>query len=130
MLRRILLLVLLAGCGGEEHRVDDAETIRDVGLEEAAELFKDAGVGVLDLRTPREFQEGHIPHALNIDFLNSDFAKRLRELDRDRPYLIHCASGNRSTRALPLFGELGFKKVYHLKTGIRGWIGAGYPIAR
>ena len=58
-------------------------------------------VVVLDVRTPKEFKEGHIPGATNIDFTTPDFEKRIGKLDKSKTYLVHCASGGRSrTRAL------------------------------
>lgn len=130
MWRWMCLLVLVIACDGQERQVDVVGSVREIGIEQAAELLKDAEIEVLDLRTPREFAAGHMIGARNIDFNNPGFREYLEALDRERPYLIHCASGNRSSRALPLFDELKFKKVYHLRRGLRGWVEAGYPAER
>ena len=130
MLRWICLLALFVACGQQKQEPTDASSVREVGLEAAAELLKDAEVGVLDLRTPREFATGHMIGARNVDFNDPRFREVLQGLDREQSYLVHCASGNRSTRALSVFGELGFKKIYHLRRGLRGWVAAGYPVER
>ena len=102
---------------------------QDVGAAEAAGLLQeDKGITVLDIRTPAEFGRGHIAGAENIDFRAADFKAALGRLERDRAYLLHCASGNRSGRALPVLKELGFSHVYHLNTGFKGWVAAGLAV--
>lgn len=82
---------------------------------------------VLDVRSPAEFAEGHIAGAKNLDFNGGKFAEELGALDRNQPYLVHCAAGGRSTRSLEIFKQLGFKSVIHLDGGINAWNAAGQP---
>ena len=124
VLRYLCLMLLLNGCDSEQGAVCD------ISIEEAAELLKNPEVIVLDLRTPREFAGGHLVGARNVDFNDPGFGENLAGLDRRRSYVVHCASGSRSGRALPLFGELGFEKINHLRPGFRGWVAAGYPVER
>ena len=103
--------------------------IRGIDVQEAAILLEqDEKVVVLDIRTPQEFQQGHIAGTENVDFRSPEFRKKIEELGRDKPYLVHCASGGRSTRSLSVFEELQFKQMYHLEAGINGWIAAGQPV--
>ncbi len=95
--------------------------------EQAAKLVAEGKVVVLDIRTPAEYQAQRIAGATNLDFRAPDFEQRLGTLDRNAPYLLHCASGNRSTRSLPIFEKLGFQSITHLDGGIRAWITAGKP---
>ena len=81
---------------------------------------------VLDIRTPDEFNAGHIDGAVLIDYYGTDFADKLNVLDKNKTYLVYCRSGNRSRSALPLFEKLGFSKVYEIEHGIKSWIKAGY----
>ena len=78
---------------------------------------------VLDIRTPGEFNEKHIKGALNIDFSAPEFADKLNRVEKNRPVLLYCRSGNRSGKSLAAFQKLGFKKIYHLNNGIVG----GWP---
>ena len=100
--------------------VDDAEAL----------LKKDAAVVVLDIRTPEEFQAGHIKGAVNIDFTEPTFDAELAKLDRNKTYLMHCASGGRSSQAEEQFGSLKFTSVLHLKAGFNGWKKAGKPVVK
>lgn len=93
-------------------------------------LAKDSSVVVLDVRTPQEYQAGHLHGARNVNFLSESFVKELEKLPRDRPYLVHCRSGGRSTRALAVFEKLGFRKVFHLDGGILAWQKAGLPLEK
>ncbi len=108
-----------------------AEAVKHVDVKGAAKLMQDKkDVVVLDIRRDVEFEEGHIDGAKNIDFYSKDFAESLKTLDRDKAYLVHCASGGRSTKSLATFKALGFKQVYHLDGGFNAWKEAGKPVAK
>lgn len=101
-----------------------------VSPEEVAKLIADKKATVLDIRTPEEFSAGHIPGAVNIDFMEDDFAKKVAALDKSKTYVVHCGAGSRSGKAMPLFDETGFKSVLHLQQGFKGWEAAGKPVEK
>ena len=76
---------------------------------------------IIDVRTKEEYDREHFPKAKLINFFGSDFEKKLKGLDKDKAYLLHCQSGGRSRGALKKMRELGFKEVYHLDAGILSW---------
>jgi rhodanese-related sulfurtransferase len=88
------------------------------------------GFVLLDVRTPKEYNQGHIPGAKLLDFHQRDFTKRLKTLDRDKTYLVYCRSGNRSGRTLALMEKLGFQRVAHLAGGIIAWQRKGYALVK
>ena len=104
--------------------------VTHVQAKEAAKLVEKGGVTVLDLRTQKEFTTSHIPGATNIDCQADNFAAQLEKLDREKPYLIHCGAGRRSTNSLPQFEKLGFKHVIHLDGGLKGWEAAKQPVTK
>jgi rhodanese-related sulfurtransferase len=104
--------------------------VKHVGPNEAQKLIADKKVIVLDLRTPGEFKNEHIAGATNIDFLASDFETRIDQLDTNRCYLVHCASGGRSTHSLPVLHKHHFELLYHLDGGIKAWEKAGLPVEK
>ena len=80
---------------------------------------------IIDVRTKEEYDREHFPKAKLINFFGSDFEKKLKGLDKDKAYLLHCQSGGRSRGALKKMRELGFKEVYHLDGGILAWKKSG-----
>lgn len=68
----------------------------------------DAGTIVIDVRTPAEFDSGHLEGAINIDVQGADFAVRIAELDPAGSYFVYCRSGNRSGQAIERMAALGF----------------------
>jgi phage shock protein E len=105
-----------------------SDSVHHVDAREAQKLMTDKGVVVLDIRTPQEFNQGRIAGAKNIDFLAPDFEQRIDTLDKSKSYLVHCASGGRSTHSLALFKKHSFQSVYHLDGGIKAWQKAGLPV--
>jgi rhodanese-related sulfurtransferase len=100
----------------------------------ASELIEkhrgDSSFVILDIRTPGEYQSGHIENSIMIDFYSKTFAEEVNRLDKEKIYIVHCRSGNRSTRSMALFKELKFQKIYHLSTGINGWNSEGLPLVK
>lgn len=85
---------------------------------------------LLDVRTKKEYRDGHIPGSILIDFNADDFDKELAKLDKNKTYLVHCAAGGRSARACKKMDQLGFKKVYNLQGGMGAWEKAGKPVQK
>lgn len=69
---------------------------------------------LLDVRTPEEYAEGHLPGALNMDVLNKNFRDQVSILGRDDNYKVYCKSGRRATQAVTIMKELGFKNLTNL----------------
>lgn len=82
----------------------------------------------LDVRTPGEYAEGHIPGAINIPL--QSLAGRLNEVPKDKRLYVYCRSGNRSTKASKLLAQSGFTQVENFKASMNGWYSANYPIEK
>jgi rubrerythrin len=74
---------------------------------------------LLDVRQPKEYEQGHMPGAKLIPI--GDLERRLAELDRDTPIIVYCATGGRSRIAAQMLAGKGFGKVYNLSGGIKAW---------
>jgi len=83
---------------------------------------------LLDVRTAKEFQDGHIPSATLLPI--AELPKRLKELpsDKTQPILVYCGTGIRSSKAAHLLYQHGYKDVYNLSGGLHAWIAAQKPI--
>ena len=93
-------------------------------------LAADENVVILDIRTPKEFNAGHLKGAVNVDFYADDFEQQLSKLDKSTEYLLHCRSGGRSNRSLKTFKKLGFKHIIHMDGGIKAWNKAHLPTTK
>ncbi len=107
-----------------------ATSVKHVNPKQAQELVTARKVVVLDIRTPGEFKQGCIAGATNIDFLAPDFEQKISRLDPNKTYLVHCASGGRSTHSLPLLQKHHFQFIYHLDGGMKAWEKEGLPVQR
>ena len=85
---------------------------------------------IIDIRTPMEYQMGHIPKSKNIDLYNPNFKEELNKLDKNKTYLIYCRSGNRTSYVLNLMYELGFNNIIELAEGLISWVPKGYEIEK
>ena len=95
--------------------------IQDINKDQVNSLINDK-VMVIDLRTEKEFENGKIGSSLNIDFQKREFIDNLKKLDKEKPYIIYCMSGNRSLKASHVMKSLGFKMIYHYKNGYKDWV--------
>ncbi len=93
----------------------------------SARLQQGAVPYLLDVRTPEEFAEGHIPGAINIPL--QQLAQRMAEIPRDVPVVAYCRSGRRVEQALPLLRKNGHA-VTELQGSMQAWQDAGLPEAR
>lgn len=96
-----------------------------VDPEGAEAILAAGGVEIIDVRTPEEFAEGHLPNADLIDISAPDFASRIEALDRSATYFVYCRSDNRSGQATALMVELGFDSIYELEGGTIAWLSSG-----
>ena len=104
----------------------------DITAQDAFELTTNNGseteIVFLDVRTPEEYNEGHIEGSENIDYNSKNFQTNVGELDKNRKYIVYCHSGMRSSRAVSVMKKLGFTDIQNLSGGIRKWKGKNLPI--
>ena len=116
----LLLLFLLAGCTASN---EQKNSYRQISMDEAVTMMEEeSGYIILDVRTPEEFRERHIPNAINIpnETIGSEDIQELP--DRDQLILVYCRSGNRSKQASGKLAELGYTNIVEIG-GINDWTG-------
>ncbi len=118
-----LLLVVLAACGGS---ADSTQTLLDPAAFEAKIKSTDAAQ-VIDVRTPGEYEGGHIENSVNIDWNNSDFANQIKNVDKSKPVFVYCLSGGRSGEAVNFMSKNGFTEIYELEGGMLAWRSSSMP---
>ena len=114
-----LFAMLAARCGSAQ-----IEKIRTIDVEEFASVSTQKDVRLIDVRTPKEYAEGHLAGAENIDVKAADFAERIRDIKGT--VAVYCRGGRRSMTAAAQFVKQGCT-VYNLDGGILAWQKAGKP---
>ena len=76
---------------------------------------------LIDVRTPAEFNEYHLPGSLNMDFLGKDYWEIFDQLDKNTPTLVYCRTGRRSVRTVMFMKNGGFTNVHNLDGGLVAW---------
>ncbi len=82
----------------------------------------------LDVRTSREYEEGHIKGAQLLDIYRLEFEGELKKLDRNVPYVVYCLAGIRSQKAYNKMKKLGFSNVFIMPSGIYDWKDKKLPL--
>jgi rhodanese-related sulfurtransferase len=113
---------LLAGCSSNN------EAAKKVDPVEFSEVIAQPGVIILDVRTPEEFNAGHIANAININVADSNFSSEVSKLDKNATIAVYCRSANRSAVATNEMADLGFTDMYDMQGGIIDWEAAGGPV--
>ena len=128
----LLLSISLISCQGQESKQETTEAppkeeakapegvIHRVGVADFKAAMTD-GVQLVDVRTPEEFEAGHIETALNYNVNAPDFASQVEGLDKSKPVLLYCKKGGRSARAAKQLQEMGFMTLYDLEGGYTAW---------
>ena len=95
----------------------DAPEVREVSREEARKLIDD-GAQLVDVRGDHEWEAGRIAGASHIPL--DELAQRAGEIEKDRPVVLYCRGGNRSSMATAALAEAGYDAA-KLSEGITGW---------
>ncbi len=97
---------------------------KEVSREEARKLLAD-GAQLVDVRAGHEWEVGRIAGATHLPL--AELAERAGEIDKDRPVVLYCRGGNRSTMATQALADAGYDAA-KLSEGIVGWAEAGLPL--
>ena len=119
LLSVFLAAILLVGCSVPK----ETASYRQISMDEAITMMEEeSGYIILDVRTPEEFADKHIPGAVNIPN-ESISTEEIPELpDKDQLILVYCRSGNRSKQASEKLADMGYTNVVEFG-GINNWPG-------
>ena len=114
----VLMTFGIVGCGNKGE-----VSYTQIGMDEAVSMMEEEkDYIILDVRTPEEFAEKHIPGAMNIpnEIIGNDEIVELP--DKEQLILVYCRSGNRSKQASVKLAALGYTNIYEFG-GINDWTG-------
>ena len=117
----LLSALMFTGCSVTSN--SQTNTYRQISMDEAVSMMeKESDYIILDVRTPEEYSEKHIPNAMNIP--NETIGtEEIPELpDKDQLILVYCRSGNRSKQASEKLAKLGYTNIVEFG-GINDWTG-------
>ncbi|WP_299392246.1 rhodanese-like domain-containing protein [uncultured Gelidibacter sp.] len=120
-MKKLILLLVLVSFSCKEQGSEATAQSEVLTATEYKAAIAEKKVQLVDVRTPEEFEAGHIENAVNIDFFREDFKTAFTTLDKDEPIYIYCKSGNRSGKAAKILTELGFKEIYDLEGGFSNY---------
>ncbi|MEM9822738.1 MAG: rhodanese-like domain-containing protein [Bacteroidota bacterium] len=116
------LLCLLACQNRQSNSSDESQNYSKVDVEKLTQMLKSqAEVQLIDVRTAKEFEQGHIEGAVNIDFRKNNFQENIAQLKKEQPVVVYCRTGRRSNNSLEAFKKMDFKEVYDLSGGYKAW---------
>ena len=118
---------LVGAAGG----ADTGSAVTNSGPEAfMAALRADPQAVLVDVRTPQEFAEGHLPGAVNVELDRLEALAPTALPDRNAHLLVYCHSGNRSSFAVQILERMGYTRLVNMVGGIAAWSGEGYPVTR
>lgn len=128
MKRLIILFFISTALFYTSCKEESKTQVELVTPEEMQELTEMEDVQLVDVRTAKEYKEGHIENSQNIDYYSDNFQKEIEQLDKSKPVIVYCKSGKRSGKCIDKMKDAGFVKIYDLNGGITKWKFKGYDI--
>jgi hydroxyacylglutathione hydrolase len=110
------ILSMLTGCGAGA-----SDPAVDVSVGEALLLLQNKEAILIDVRTPAEYRDGHIPGVANIPL--DELEKRIGEVPKDKKVVLICRTGNRSAEGTKLLRKKGLVNVFNSTGGMTTWKG-------
>ena len=125
----LFIFFVLISCGqnGENAKGKDA-AIQKINVDEFR-LATENSV-IIDVRTPGEYESGHIKNAININVSDSNFQEKIAQLNKNEKVYVYCKIGSRSNKAANILVKNGVKQVYDLNGGIISWQRANLPLEK
>jgi phage shock protein E len=134
----LLILLFTSFCfakltRGDETKADKPTTqpvVKKISVDEFDKMRQEKQAVVLDVRTTREFEAGHVPGAVNIPIASPDFKQQISKLDKSKTYLVHCYRGSRSATATQEMSKMDFMNLYDFSGGMDAYQKAKKPVEK
>ncbi len=107
---------------------NSSDRTKTINAEEFKKIASNENIVILDVRTQKEYAEGHIKDAVNIDYFDPNFKNSIAKLDKDKIYLVYCKVGIRGSKACKILNDLEFQSIYNLKGGNDEWKDSKYSL--
>ncbi len=116
----LIYMTSLVACAQNDTIKNDPQVLTPIAFKEQIEKHT---VQLIDVRTPAEYESGHINGARLINFFDTTaFHSKIDRLDKTKPVYLYCRTGKRSHQAAIILRDKGFKHVYDLAGGYNNWL--------
>ena len=116
-LLQLMAVLMFISCKSQE-----TKSITHITLDEFKKEVIGKNTQLIDVRTPKEYKEGFIDNAININIYQKDqFIKEIQKFEKTKPIYVYCHKGGRSGKASKLLEELGFKTINDFTGGWKAW---------
>jgi len=122
----VVSVLALIGCN--RAHAAKTETVTAAGLVHEVEEGK--APLIIDVRTPAEYADGHVPGAINIPYDEMEARASEISLHKEARIVLYCRSGRRSGIAAKTLTAKGFHKLGLLEGDMPGWEKSGFPVER
>jgi len=83
------------------------------------EVDQKKGMVLIDIRTDKEYENGHIPGAVHVPL--ADIGDKVKKIRKEKELVVYCQHGNRSIWAIKRLMGMGYKNLYSIKGGYNAW---------
>lgn len=115
-----LLIAISLATSCLDNKIEDT-SVKLVTAEEMQSILELEDVQLVDVRTPKEYEEERIANSQNIDYNSPTFEEDIAKLDKAKPVILYCKGGTRSAKCAKKLEDAGFQKIYDLEGGISKW---------
>jgi len=119
---------LLGGMEQWDNNALPVTKLNQMSVHELDSALPSRDLQVVDVRSPDEWQAGHMPGASYI-FL-PELGKKSKRLDKEKPVAVYCNSGYRASLAASILEQAGFETVHNIPGSWKAWKAAGYAIEK
>ncbi len=119
---------LLGGMEAWDNKGFPLARVGQMTVRELDERRQKGDLQVLDVRTPGEWQGGHVPGAVYI-FL-PELEQKLSKLDKKKPVAVYCDSGYRASLAASILERNGFAEVFNVVGSWKAWTAQKLPVEK
>ena len=125
----LIFCFFLLGCNAWKHGKNFS--YEEVSCADFESKIKSASDYILvDVRTPKEYRNGHMNNAVNVSYFHSWFSDSIKKLDHSKTIYMYCQTQHRSPLASRKMKKMGFKKIIDLKGGFMKWENNQMPIVK
>ena len=115
----ILTFIILSAARRIIFNIRSRGKFKNIKIDDAISIYKNnKDIGLIDVRSYSEVQQsGYIKNSINIALDDSKFEEKMSKLDKNKEYIVYCASGSRSGMACLRMYKMGFKNIYNITRG-------------